>query len=41
VPLRNYDLTDPGLDVYPGFSERDWRAVNRDNAERLFPRLKA
>jgi predicted TIM-barrel fold metal-dependent hydrolase len=41
VPLRNYDLTDPGLDVYPGFSESDWRAVNRGNAERLFPRLKA
>ena len=41
VPLRNYDLTDLGLDVYPGFSESDWRAVNRGNAERLFPRLKA
>ena len=41
VPLRNYELTDPGLDVYPGFSESDWRAVNRGNAERLFPRLKA
>ena len=41
VPLRNYDLTDPGLDVYPGFSENDWKAVNRGNAERLFPRLKA
>ncbi len=41
VPLRNYDLTDTGLDVYPGFSESDWRAINRGNAERLFPRLKA
>ena len=41
APIRNYDLTDPGLDVYPGFSESDWRAVNRGNAERLFPRLKA
>jgi predicted TIM-barrel fold metal-dependent hydrolase len=41
VPLRNYDLTDPGLDAYPGFSESDWKAVNRGNAERLFPRLKA
>jgi predicted TIM-barrel fold metal-dependent hydrolase len=41
APIRNYDLTDPGLDVYPGFSESDWRAINRENAERLFPRLKA
>ena len=41
APIRNYDLTDPGLDVYPGFSESDWRAINRGNAERLFPRLKA
>jgi predicted TIM-barrel fold metal-dependent hydrolase len=41
VPLRNYDLTDTGLDAYPGFSESDWRAINRGNAERLFPRLKA
>ncbi len=28
VPLRNYELTD------------DWKAINRGNAERLFPRLK-
>ena len=41
APIRNYDLTDPGLDAYPGFSESDWRAINRGNAERLFPRLKA
>jgi 6-methylsalicylate decarboxylase len=40
APIRNYDLTDPGLDVYPGFSESDWKAINRGNAERLFPRLK-
>jgi predicted TIM-barrel fold metal-dependent hydrolase len=41
APIRNYDLTDAGLDVYPGFSEADWKAINRGNAERLFPRLKA
>jgi predicted TIM-barrel fold metal-dependent hydrolase len=40
APIRNYDLTDPGLDVYPGFSESDWKAINWGNAERLFPRLK-
>lgn len=40
VPLREYPLTDEGLDVYPGFSPADWRAINRGNAERLFPRLK-
>ena len=40
APIRNYELTDPGLDVYPGFSESDWRAIHRGNAERLFPRLK-
>jgi hypothetical protein len=34
-------LTDIGLDQYQGFSENDWKAVNRGNAERLFPRLKA
>jgi 6-methylsalicylate decarboxylase len=41
APIRNYDLTDPGLDVYPRFSESDWKAINRGNAERLFPRFKA
>jgi hypothetical protein len=41
VTLRNYDLTDIGLDAHPGFSESDWRAINRGNAERLFPRVKA
>lgn len=40
VPLREYPLTDEGLDVYAGFSPADWRAINRGNAERLFPRLK-
>ncbi len=41
VPLRNYELTDRGLEVYAGFSESEWKAINRGNAERLFPRLKA
>jgi predicted TIM-barrel fold metal-dependent hydrolase len=40
VPLREYPLTDEGLDVYAGFSPADWRAINRGNSERLFPRLK-
>jgi predicted TIM-barrel fold metal-dependent hydrolase len=41
VPIRGYELTTDGLDEYPGFSPADWRAINRGNAERLFPRLKA
>ena len=41
VPIRSYELTTDGLDEYPGFSPADWRAINRGNAERLFPRLKA
>jgi predicted TIM-barrel fold metal-dependent hydrolase len=41
VPIRNYDLTDGKLEKYGGFSPDDWKAINRGNAERLFPRLKA
>jgi predicted TIM-barrel fold metal-dependent hydrolase len=41
APIRNYELTDNGLVEYAGFSEIDWKAINRGNAERLFPRLKA
>jgi predicted TIM-barrel fold metal-dependent hydrolase len=41
VPLRDFPLTDIGLDQYPRFSENDWKAINRGNAERLFPRLRA
>ena len=41
VPIRSYPLTDEGLDDYPGFSIDDWRAINRLNAERLFPRLRS
>jgi predicted TIM-barrel fold metal-dependent hydrolase len=40
APIRNYELTDNGLVEYAGFSENDWKAINRGNAERLFPRLK-
>jgi predicted TIM-barrel fold metal-dependent hydrolase len=41
VPLRAYELTNEGLDVYGGFSPKDWDAIYRGNAELLFPRLKA
>jgi predicted TIM-barrel fold metal-dependent hydrolase len=41
IPLREYELTTDGLDRYTGFSPNDWKAINRGNAERLFPRLKA
>ena len=41
VPIRAYDLTDSKLKEYTGFSADDWKAINRANAERLFPRLKA
>ncbi len=40
VPIRDYPLTDVGLDQYAGFSPNDWKAINRGNAERLFPRFK-
>jgi hypothetical protein len=39
--LREFPLTDGPLDNYPRFSEDDWKAVNRGNSERLFPRLKS
>ena len=38
--IRPYDLTVEGLDSYQGFSPNDWHAINRGNAERLFPRLR-
>jgi predicted TIM-barrel fold metal-dependent hydrolase len=41
VPIRAYDLTDSKLKDYSGFSFDDWKAIDRGNAERLFPRLKA
>ena len=41
APIRNYELTDEWLVQYAGFSEDDWKTINRGNAERLFPRLKA
>ena len=40
VPIRAYDLTTTGLDEYQGFSPSDWRAINRGNAEHLWPRFK-
>ena len=40
VPLRNYDLTDRPFAEYDGFSINDLKAINRGNAEKLFPRLK-
>jgi hypothetical protein len=33
-------LTVDGFDSYPGFSAKDFYAINRGNAERLFPRFK-
>lgn len=41
APIRNYELTMEGLQVYNGFSPADWEAIYRGNAERMFPRLKA
>jgi 6-methylsalicylate decarboxylase len=41
VPLRTYELTNDGLDVYQGFSPKEWEAIYRTNSEKLFPRLKA
>jgi predicted TIM-barrel fold metal-dependent hydrolase len=41
VPIRAYSLTDDKLKEYQGFSAADWRAIDRGNAEKLFPRLKA
>jgi hypothetical protein len=40
VPIREYALTDDKLEKYGGFLPVKWQAVNRGNAERLFPRLK-
>ncbi|HLK70319.1 MAG TPA: amidohydrolase family protein [Steroidobacteraceae bacterium] len=40
VPIRDYALTDEPLSEFPHFSENDWQAINRSNAERLFPRLR-
>jgi len=40
VPVQKYILTNPGLEAYSGFSMDDWKAINRGNAERLFPRFK-
>jgi predicted TIM-barrel fold metal-dependent hydrolase len=39
-PIRDYELTTDGLDRYAGFSASERKAINRGNAERLFPRFK-
>jgi predicted TIM-barrel fold metal-dependent hydrolase len=43
APVQKYSLTNPGLEAYAakgGFTPVEWKAVQRGNAERLFPRLK-
>jgi len=39
APIRTCEQTEDWLVQYAGFSEDDWKAINRGNAERLFPRL--
>jgi 6-methylsalicylate decarboxylase len=41
VPVQKYILTNPGLEAYKGFSAADRKAIDRGNAERLFPRFKS
>ena len=40
APIRNYELTDEWLVQYANFRKTIGEAINRGNAERLFPRLK-
>ena len=41
APVQKYSLTNPGFAAYSGFSAADRKAIDRGNAERLFPRFKA
>lgn len=41
IPVKKYSLTNRGQEEHTGFSPEDWKAIDRENADRPFPRLKA